>query len=66
MTVDAGELWNAAERGPAAARSIRGRWRRNVPAHLRDPGDRWFGLSMRARTIAYSPQRVDPAQLEHL
>jgi len=27
---------------------------RNVPAHLRDPGRRWYGLSMRARTIFYS------------
>jgi iron(III) transport system substrate-binding protein len=62
MTVDAGELWNAAERGllrpmPSA------RLAKNIPAHLRDPGNRWFGLSMRARTIAYSPARVDRAQL---
>jgi iron(III) transport system substrate-binding protein len=62
MTVDAGELWNAAERGllrptPSA------RLAKNIPAHLRDPGNRWFGLSMRARTIAYSPARVDPTQL---
>jgi iron(III) transport system substrate-binding protein len=62
MTVDAGELWNAAERGllqPVKSVVLE----RNVPAHLRDPGNRWFGLSMRARTIAYSPKRVDPASL---
>ena len=62
MTVDAGELWNAAERGllqPVKSAVLE----RNVPAHLRDPGGRWFGLSMRARTIAYSPKRVDPATL---
>ncbi len=62
MTVDAGELWNAAERGllqPVKSAVLA----RNVPAHLRDPGNRWFGLSMRARTIAYSPKRVDPATL---
>jgi iron(III) transport system substrate-binding protein len=62
MTVDAGELWNAAERGllqPVKSEVLE----RNVPAHLRDPGGRWFGLSMRARTIAYSPKRVDPATL---
>jgi len=62
MTVDAGELWNAAERGllqPVKSEVLE----RNVPAHLRDPGDRWFGLSMRARTIAYSPKRVDSATL---
>jgi iron(III) transport system substrate-binding protein len=62
MTVDAGELWNAAERGllrPVSSATLV----KNVPAHLRDPGNRWFGLSMRARTIAYSPERVEPAQL---
>jgi iron(III) transport system substrate-binding protein len=62
MTVDAGELWNAAERGllqPVKSEVLE----RNVPAHLRDPGGRWFGLSMRARTIFFSPKRVDPATL---
>jgi len=62
MTVDAGELWNAAERGllrPVSSKVLAD----NVPAHLRDPQNRWFGLSMRARTIFYSPQRVDAAKL---
>jgi len=63
MTVDAGELWNAADRGllqPVKSVVLE----RNVPAHLRDPGRRWYGLSMRARTIFYSPQRVDPRTLD--
>lgn len=62
LTVDAGELWYAAERGllqpvdsPVLAASI--------PENLRDPGNRWFGFSLRARTIAYSSERVDPATL---
>jgi len=62
LTVDAGELWNAAERGllkPVQSAVLE----RNVPAHLRDPGRRWFGLSQRARTIVYSPQRVDARKL---
>ena len=62
MTVDAGELWNASQRGllrPVKSATLE----RNVPAHLRDPDGRWFGLSMRARTIFYSPQRVDPKAL---
>lgn len=62
MTVDAGELWNATQRGllqPVKSATLMG----NVPAHLRDPGGRWFGLSMRARTIFYSPQRVNPKTL---
>jgi iron(III) transport system substrate-binding protein len=63
LTVDAGELWNAAERGllqPVKSATLE----RNVPAHLRDPGGRWFGLSQRARTIFYSPARVDPKTLD--
>ncbi len=62
MTVDAGELWNAAERGllrPVQSKVLE----RNIPAHLRDPGRSWFGLSQRARTIVYSPQRVDARRL---
>jgi iron(III) transport system substrate-binding protein len=62
MTVDAGELWNATQRGllqPVSSQVLA----RNVPAHLRDPERRWFGLSQRARTIVYSPKRVDPASL---
>ncbi len=27
----------------------------NIPASLRDPEDRWVGLSVRARTIAGAP-----------
>ena len=62
MTVDAGELWNAAQRGllrPVHSRTLS----RNIPAHLRDPQHRWFGFSQRARTIFYSPARVDAKQL---
>jgi iron(III) transport system substrate-binding protein len=62
MTVDAGELWNAAERGllrPIDSPTLE----KNIPAYLRDPGKRWFGLSVRARTIAYSTERVDPKTL---
>jgi iron(III) transport system substrate-binding protein len=35
----------------------------NVPAHLRDPEQRWFGLTMRARTIMYNTKKVNPAEL---
>ena len=62
MTVDAGELWNATQRGllrPVQSRTLA----RNIPPHLRDPQHRWFGFSQRARTIVYSPARVDPKQL---
>ena len=62
LTVDAGNLWHAAERGllvPVESESLI----RAVPAALRDPGNRWFGLSKRARTIAYNPTRTGPGEL---
>ncbi|MGA1080132.1 MAG: extracellular solute-binding protein [Steroidobacteraceae bacterium] len=62
MTVDAGELWRATARGllrPLQSRVLVD----NIPAHLRDPEGRWFGLSMRARTLAYDPRKVDAASL---
>jgi iron(III) transport system substrate-binding protein len=34
-----------------------------VPSNLRDPEGYWVGLSMRARTIFYAKDRVDPAAL---
>lgn len=62
MTVDAANLALAAEEGlfqPLDSPVLEGA----VPAHLRDPKGRWFGLSMRARTIVYNPERVDPQGL---
>ncbi len=35
----------------------------NVPAHLRDPEHRWFGVAVRTRVIVYSPERVKPSEL---
>ena len=31
-----------------------------MPADVRDPGNRWFGLTLRARTIMRSTERVSP------
>jgi iron(III) transport system substrate-binding protein len=62
LTVDAGNLWNAARGGllsPVTSATLAA----NVPAHLRDPETRWFGLTMRARTIMYNPKKVTPAEL---
>ncbi len=62
MAVDAGNLWLAAERGVLAeieSESLQ----QAVPEYLRDPEGQWYGLSMRARTIAYSTERVDPNSL---
>jgi len=61
-TVDAGNLWSAAEKGllaPINSEILE----KNIPAHLQDPLNRWFGLSVRARTIVYSMARVNPSEL---
>ena len=62
ITVDAGNLWRAAEDGVLATVDSKV-LQQNIPGHLRDPGNRWFGLSVRARTIVYSTARVMPSDL---
>jgi iron(III) transport system substrate-binding protein len=62
ITVDAGNLWNAAKAG-LLARIDSPEIQANIPAHLRDPENRWVGLTVRARTIMYSTQRVKPDEL---
>ena len=62
MTVDAGNLWQAAEAGVLQAIQSPV-LEANVPASLRDEGKRWFALSIRARTIVYSTERVSTADL---
>ncbi len=62
MTVDAGELWHAADRGllkPTQSEVLNA----NIPESLRDPQGRWFGFSIRARTMVYSTERVKPEEL---
>ncbi|NOZ11597.1 MAG: extracellular solute-binding protein [Gammaproteobacteria bacterium] len=62
ITVDAGNLWQAAKQGLLA--SVKSEvLEKNIPAHLRDPQGRWFGLSVRARTLVYNNKTIKPAQL---
>ena len=62
LTVDAGNLWQASEE--ELLRPIRSKiLQANVPAHLRDPANEWFGLSVRARTLVYNTNKVKPADL---
>lgn len=62
MTVDAGELWHAADLGllQSVASEV---LEANIPESLRDPRNRWFGFSIRARTVVYSTERVKPEEL---
>lgn len=62
ITSDAGNLWHASYEGvlqPVYSKVLD----TNIPEHLRCPQKRWFGLSMRARTIVYNTERVDPKEL---
>ncbi len=61
-TVDAGNLWSAADKGLLASVDSEV-LNQNIPEHLREPQGQWFGLSVRARTIVYAKDRVDPAEL---
>ncbi|MEO9383620.1 extracellular solute-binding protein [Chromobacterium phragmitis] len=62
LTVDAGNLWQAERMG--LLKAVKSQvLDANIPAHLRDPANQWYGLSIRARTIFYNTQRVKPAQL---
>ena len=62
MTVDAGNLWQAAQ-GDLLAKVDSKILNDNIPAHLRDPDGQWYGLSVRARTIVYNTKKVKPADL---
>lgn len=63
MTVDAGNLWSATEAGvlaPVDSPVLDAA----VPERYRDSEDRWFGLALRARTVVYDPDAVDPAEFD--
>jgi iron(III) transport system substrate-binding protein len=62
ITVDAGRLWRAQEKGlfqPIQSKILEQR----IPANLRHPKGLWFGLTKRARAIVYNKTKVKPSQL---
>ncbi|MGE0094722.1 MAG: Fe(3+) ABC transporter substrate-binding protein [Alphaproteobacteria bacterium] len=62
ITVDAGRLIKADQAGlfqPIKSPVLDAA----IPAALRDPKSNWYGLSMRARVIFYSKERVKPEEL---
>ena len=62
ITVDAGRLHRARTKDllqPVSSEILT----ENVPSHLRDDQGYWYGLSYRARVIAYAKDRIDPEQL---
>lgn len=62
ITVDAGRLSRAKDEG--LLQSIDSEVLENaIPPYLRDVDNQWFGVTKRARIIAYSKDRVKPEQL---
>lgn len=62
ITVDGGNLWQATKMGllrPVNSATLKA----NIPSHLRDPKNHWFGMSVRARTIFFNPNLVKRDQL---
>ncbi len=62
LTVDAGALHRAKTASlfqPVQSNVLS----QALPSNLRDRDNEWFGLSMRARTIFYANDRVDPSEL---
>ncbi|HRH70782.1 MAG TPA: Fe(3+) ABC transporter substrate-binding protein [Flavobacteriales bacterium] len=62
ITADAGRLGLARSRGllqPTKSEVLDA----NIPAALRDPEGYWFGLTMRARVIAFNKEKVKPEQI---
>lgn len=62
ITVDAGRLSRAKEQG--LLQSINSEiLEKAIPSHLQDVDNQWFGLTKRARIIAYAKDRVKPEEL---
>ncbi len=62
LTVDAGNLWQASNKG-LLQQFTSPTIEKNVPKRYRDPENRWTGLSLRARTIFYNPKKVNVHEL---
>jgi iron(III) transport system substrate-binding protein len=62
ITVDAANLWRVKEAGLLALVSSAA-LDRAVPEDLRDPDGTWYGLTLRARTIMRSAERVGPGEV---
>jgi len=62
LTVDLGRLYQAAQRGLLQAVDSP-LLRERIPPAYRDPEGRWYGITLRARAIVYSRERVPAAEL---
>jgi iron(III) transport system substrate-binding protein len=62
MTVDAGNLWKAADEGVLQSADSQA-LDAAVPEAYRDSEGRWYGLSLRSRTLVYNTNKVKPEEL---
>ncbi len=63
VTVDAGNLWAAKQAG--VLEDLHSRTLDDaVPAGYRDGDGAWYGLALRARTVVYNPDHVDPSEFD--
>lgn len=62
LAVDGSDLYEAQQIGilqPIRSKILL----KNIPRHLRDPANHWFGLSLRVRSVIYHQDRVDKSKL---
>lgn len=62
ITVDIGRIWRAEQAGifePVKSAVLESR----IPSSFRDPENRWFGFSARARIIVYNKTLIKPDEL---
>jgi iron(III) transport system substrate-binding protein len=62
ITVDIGRIWRADQAGifePVKSPVLEAR----IPAAYRDPNNKWFGFSARARVILYNKAEVKPGEI---
>lgn len=63
ITVDAGRLYRAQERNllqPISTETLLA----NIGPNFREPGGYWYGMTYRARIIAYAKDRVNPEDIK--
>ncbi|NVK43334.1 MAG: Fe(3+) ABC transporter substrate-binding protein [Oceanospirillaceae bacterium] len=63
LTAEVGPLYDAVERGlvsPVESETLAS----NIPAHYRDPENRWFALTARSRIIYASKDRVEKGEIK--
>ena len=65
LTVDIGRLYAYVDKNLFATISSK-KLSSNIPSHLRDSGNRWFGFSKRARIVAIAKGRVQPSEIRRI